>query len=264
MSGKFFAVLALAALVSPPLGAEEATLEQSLDGALSAYSKVNDYSCRFKKTEPSASSSLVTETLYLKFEKPFKIFLKALDTPKKGVEIVYERGRHNNRLAIHKPGLLFGLAPVLFLDQNSPWVREGSATFDIEDAGIGTFLVDFNDAVTRADSEGLLNVRPLGTRREGTVEGVKFDVTFDVPAETEVYFARRVEVLFDSSALPVWMALYGWDGQTIGIYAYENLKLNTGPEDAEFRKQIHRSLYRVWKTRRGSNADGRRATKTGD
>ncbi len=211
------------------------------------YGTVENYRARFEKQEASSGQLQEKETIFLKFEKPFKIFMKWMNTSKKGLQVVYERGKHGGKLAIHKPGLGLGLIPVVFLDQNSPWVREGSQAYDIEDAGIGTFLEDFTQAVHRAREAGQLKVEFLDSE---TVLIEKADVIFDGTDEKSGYFAYRVVVDFDlATALPIRMSLYDWQNQPTGIYAYEDLKINLRSEDGEFKNEIQRQLYRVYQGR---------------
>ena len=211
------------------------------------YASVKNYTAIFLKQEMAKGKLGDTERIFLKFEKPFKIFMGWLNTEKKGLQVVYQRGRHDGKLAIHKPGLGLGLLPVVFLDQKSPWVREGSEAYDIEDAGIGTFLEDFTEAVKRGDAAGQLKVEFVPSESAGEEMA---DVTFEGSKEDSGYFAYKVRVSFDpATSLPVKMKLYDWKDRMTGDYAYENLKIDLAPEDSEFKKQINRSLYRVYQAK---------------
>ena len=221
----------------------KARLVEILGESLRSYETIADYHAIFHKQERDGNELGVEEKIYLKFEKPFKIYMKWLNTAKNGLQVFYERGQYKGKLVIHKPGLFFGLAPVLFLDQNSPWVRQGSASYNIEDAGIGTFLHDFSKAVLRASDESKLLVHFLNLP-SGEEEA---DVTFADSTKDSVYFAYRVVVVFDpENRLPTVMKLYDWQNKPMGIYTYEHLKLNVGPNDEEFRKEINNHLYKVY------------------
>ena len=210
------------------------------------YESVKNYSAIFRKQENAKGKLQETEQIFLKFEKPFKIFMGWLNTDKKDLQVVYERGKHNGKLAIHKPGLGFGLLPVVFLDQKSPWVREGSEAYDIEDAGIGTFLADFTSAVAQARDANQLKVNFLES--ESSIDGETVEVIFDGSDKNSGYFAYRVLVFFDAkTSLPVKMQLFNWNNQLTGTYAYENLKINLAADEAEFKQQINRQLYRVYR-----------------
>ncbi|MGH7197775.1 MAG: DUF1571 domain-containing protein [Candidatus Omnitrophota bacterium] len=217
--------------------AGEAKLAALLEEGLRSYEGLRDYRAIFEKTELSKGTLGPTEKIYLKFEKPWKIYMGWLNTPKKGLQIVYERGKHDGKLAIHKPGLFLGFAPVIFLEQSSPWVREGSEAYNIEDAGIGTFLFDFTKAVIRGARENRLKVE---------FREKKADITFIDSKKDKDYFAYRVTVLFDEeNHLPVWMELFDWENRTTGIYAYEDLKINVGI-DEDFKRQINRHLFKIY------------------
>ena len=223
---------------------ENAHLIETLSRSRDAYASVKDYTALFVKQERSEGKLDLPEEIFLKFEKPFKIYMKWLNEPKKGLEVHYERGKHDGKLAIHKPGFLTGLAGVIFLEQDSPWVRKGSESYNIEDAGIGTFLTDFTEAVLAAEKTDVLTARESSS-------GI-WDVTFNVPAEDDTFFAKRCVVTFDEdSKLPIKMELFDWEGQITGIYDYKNLKLNVGSLDPEFKKQANRSLFRVYAGDRG-------------
>ena len=217
-------------------------LHEILAQSAAAYESVRDYRAVFYKQEESAGKMGPREKIFLKFEKPFKIFMHWMDTRKKGLQVLYERGKRDGKLAVHQPGLLFGLAQVVYLDQNSPWVREGSESYDIEDAGIGTFLRDFAKMV-RAGTEqnkirAQVSLKP---------EGQEVDVSFPGSTPDGDYFASRTQVLFDArTRLPVRMSLYGWDGKLTGVYEYQELNLNIGADDSEFKRIAERHLYKLY------------------
>lgn len=223
-----------------------AKLSSLLEKSNRFYESVKNYRAIFEKQERSGGKLGESEKIFFKFEKPFKIFMGWLNTEKKDLQVVYERGKHRGQLAIHKPGLGLGLLPVIFLDQSSPWVREGSESYDIEDAGIGTFLEDFTKAVSKAADEKKLKVNFL--KPNLPEDGETVEVVFEGSKENSGYFAYRVVVSFDrETELPVKMRLFDWNNQPTGIYSYENLQVNVSPEDTEFKQQINRQLYRVYR-----------------
>jgi hypothetical protein len=233
---------ALAEMKAASANAEQAKLATLLEEAVRSYGALGDYRAIFEKTELSKGTLGPAERIYLKFEKPWKIYMGWLNTHKKGLQVVYERGKHDGKLAIHQPGLFFGLAPVIFLEQSSPWVREGSEAYNIEDAGIGTFLYDLTKAVLRGAREHKLKVGPV----EKTEKGDRIDVTFEGSVKDKEFFAYRVTALFDAqNRLPVWMELFDWQNRTTGVYAYEDLKLNVGI-DEDFKRQINRHLFKIY------------------
>jgi len=233
----------LAFLGGASAGPQSPDLFAILQKSNQSYGLVKNYSAIFEKQERSQGKLGEKEKIFLKFEKPFKIFMGWLNTEKKDLQVVYERGHHQGKLAIHKPGLF--LLPVIFLDQNSPWVHAGSEKYDIEDAGIGTFLTDFTKQVDRARKENKLQV--VYPQPDSAAETV-VEVTFTGSTPDSGYMAYRVIVSFDkATSLPVRMSLYDWKGELTGSYSYENLRLNVPSDEEEFTKQINRQLYRVYR-----------------
>ena len=270
---KVFSSLCLFFLSLSPLYASDAglppaaRLTAALGKASKAYESVRDYRATFQKQERSGAVLGPKETLLLKFQKPFKIFMIWTNTYKKGLQVMYERGKNDGKLVVHQPGLLLGLVSVILLDQDSPWVKEGSESYDIEDAGLGAFLEDFSAAVKRGVAEHKLEVAAAEE-----ASGETMDVTFAGSKENEGFFAQRVQVHFDAvTALPDRMELFDWQNEPMGIYAYEDLALNVGDEDAEFQKMALKKIYQnYWLPRQSrpqtsSNFSGksRRATPTG-
>jgi len=232
---------------APHLSRESKRLAEILNQAVRYYQSVRDYKTVFYKMERSEKGELEpVERIFLKFEKPWKIYMKWLNTEKKGLEVVYEKGKNKGKLVIHQPNLLFGLAPVVFLDQKSPWVQKGSASYNIEDAGIGAFLFDFTSAVVQASKDKKIKVNFYGKRKFKNTSVEKWEVIFPDSKNKPGFFAYRIIVFFDEKHhLPVQMELLNWQNRTTGIYEYKDLKINVG-EDPEFKKEINHHLYKVY------------------
>ena len=221
-------------------------LAELLEKSLKYYEALKNYHALFYKMEKEENIMGPTEKIFLKFEKPWKIYLGWLNTDKKGLQVAYERGKNDGKLAIHKPGLLSALVPVIFLEQSSPWVKQGSASYDIEDAGIGTFLTSFTKAVIKAKQEKRLKIQFQGKAASDGLKGEQWEVTFLNSKENSGYFAYRINVIFDEqTALPVHMELYDWKNKPMGLYEYRDLKVNLSA-DPEFEKQIDANLLKVY------------------
>ncbi len=230
-----------------PHGENTLKLFEILKNSLTSYETLNDYRAIFYKTEKSKEGRMGDrEEIYLKFEKPFKIFMKWMNTHKKDLQVFYERGKYDGKLVVHKPGLVLGLLPVIFLDPNSPWVREGSASHNIEDAGIGNFLHHFTKAVIAAENTHKLRTYPLERVTKEGLSGQRFEVVFEGTKKNDIFFAHRIVVTFDETHhLPIGMDLYDWENKPIGMYEYRNIKIDVA-KDPDFKNQIDRSLYKIY------------------
>ncbi len=218
-------------------GDSEQRFLSRLSEAEISFNAIQGYDALFVKKEKEDGKMGESEQIVFRYEKPFKVFMKWINTDKKGLQVVYARGFHDNKLAIHKPGLLLGLAPIVFLAQDSPWIRKGSASYQIEDVGIGTFLNDIAKAARLSASQDSLRV--IWHSED------KAEVLFLNSKDDEVYFAYRVELEFDASTeLPVSMKLYDWDNQLTGEYAYQNIALN--PKPSTIQPQMHRQIFKIY------------------
>lgn len=216
--------------------------------ARTSYAGVRDYVCFFEKEEADKGKLDGKENIYLKFEKPFKIFMHWQNAPKKGLQVMYERGRHDGKLVIHKPTPLLALVPVIFLDQNSPWVRSGSKSYNIEDAGLGTFLEDFEKETREAAAAG--NLRVVSAETPASMQGNAYDIYFENTNSESHVMAYHVHVVFDAkTGLPIYQELYDWNDQIKGRYYYKDLRLNVGNESS-FQKNIHHSLYKIYNSKK--------------
>ncbi|MBD3274787.1 MAG: DUF1571 domain-containing protein, partial [Candidatus Marinimicrobia bacterium] len=68
-----------------------------------AYEDVQDYVCIFNKQERIDGELLPMETVRLKFKKPFSVYMRWIEDPRKGMEVMYVRGENNGKIIAH-PG----------------------------------------------------------------------------------------------------------------------------------------------------------------
>jgi hypothetical protein len=246
----FFLSFSCLALAAEPVRSYP-HLESTLKEALASYESLNDYEAVFHKQELDKDGKMgPKETMFLKFEKPFKIFLGWIDSYKKGLQVIYERGKHNGKLGIHKPGLGLGLVPVVYLAQDSPWVREGSASYNIEDAGIGSFLDGYVKSIVKSAS-----THSLVASIDEVSKGIRVEVEFKDSKDDETYFAKRIVTYLDyKTKLPIEIELYDWNNKPSGFYKYENLKLNVGADHSQFKKYINKHLYRAYQSEQKSSS----------
>ena len=59
------------------------------------------------------------ETIYMKFKKPFKVYMKWIKNPHKGRELIYVRGRNNDKLKVHIGGFLNLFLPAINLSPDA-------------------------------------------------------------------------------------------------------------------------------------------------
>ncbi len=87
-------------------GQERIALEDWLGQAEVFLERTESYTAVFHKQERVKGWLKPKETVSLKFKKPFKVYMKWIEDPGKGREILYVDGQNNNRILLHEPGIM--------------------------------------------------------------------------------------------------------------------------------------------------------------
>src|SRR5882762_6143266 len=99
-------VVVLGAAPRPGLGASDVREPQEImQRMLSAYDGIRDYTALFLKRERIKGVLLPLETIELRFQVPFKVYM-AWREPYAGRVIVYVEGENDNQILVNPGGLL--------------------------------------------------------------------------------------------------------------------------------------------------------------
>ncbi len=224
-------VIALAlALATPAWAAED--LASLVLGMEAAYARVRDYTARFARQERVGGVLRPREELFLKFQRPGRIYLRWVAGPPRGREILFVKGRDDDRVLVHEPGVLSGFF-TLVMAPDSPRVLRQSR-HPITDVGLGRLIELLVGTARRALQRGELMLLDRGLteesgRRERRLEGV-------LPRDPgKGYCCYRVLVSVDLEwGLPVAATIFDWDDRMVADYAYRDLRLNPGLQDIDF------------------------------
>ena len=228
----FLAVAIVVGTSLPAKGSTDADLLRFLDQAERRYADVNDYRAIFLRREMIGDELREQETILLKFQRPFKVYMKWLEGPGKGREGLYVAGAHKDRFLVHEGRGFRGLVTAA-LDPSHPRVLEESR-HPITDVGIGRLLEIIAENARRAARNGVLRLvdRGPGTvadRRVHQVEGI-------LPQDPgSGYYCYRVLVFIDQeNDLLIRAVVYDWSDQIVEEYEYTQLRLNPGLTDRDF------------------------------
>jgi len=202
-----------------------------LEGMERAYAGVDHYTGTFFVQERTDGELSPPQWIALKFKKPFKVYLRWLEGPNEGRQVLYPAGADGNELLVRVP-LLVG-AVTKTLDPNSPRVRKGSR-HSITDIGIGR-LLEFIGEHTRRGLQ----------RRELTPEDGGQRTTFDRPTQRYIlhfpkdsatgYYCQTAVLEVDYELrLPIYVEIFDWQNVLVERYGYRDLRLNPGLSDADF------------------------------
>jgi hypothetical protein len=229
---------------APAAPRAEGDLERSAElirRSLRAYDALEGYQAVFAREELEGDGSWDREATFLKFDKPFTIFMGWTDGEERGRQILYSEGNFDGKMMVRVPGF-FNLIPLIPLSPDDPRILRAEK-HPITSAGIGHFLQEFAQSFEESKGKGAVRVLALEETEAGGEPCVLLDVHFQDPAyeypRTAVAFSRR-------HGLPVEVRLYR-DGSTlVEAYRYEGLIVNPGSDDAAFKAQSDGRLFNLY------------------
>ena len=196
-----------------------------------AYVRIDNYTAIFHKQERVNGKLLEEETIFIKFKRPFKIYMKWIKDPYKGREVLYVEGWNENRMMIYE-GRVMGGVTVNF-DPKGFIAMKGNR-HPIMDSGIGNLVKLIRENFRKGIRNGELELKEHG---EETIYGRKtHKVELIFPKDkTKGYYCYRAIINIDvEKNLPLKVQIYDWNNILIENYGYENLKLNVGLTDTDF------------------------------
>lgn len=219
-------------LFSRPVLTDEMDIDVLLQRAQKSYSKINDYTGILHKQERIGKKMREKETIYFKFKKPFKIYMKWIKKPYKNREMIYVEGWNNNKIRAHEGGLM-GVVSVN-LDPRGSMAMKGNR-HPVTDMGIGNLLKVVSSNVEKAKKNGdPITVVKLGEEKVFGIDAIKIEATFPQEKEKGYYCYRAILWVNKENSLPIKIMVYDWSDQLIENYAYENLRFNVGLTDKDF------------------------------
>jgi hypothetical protein len=199
------------------------------------YKEVDDYRCVFRKRQRIDGKLQEWRNVRLKFRKPFEVYLKWLEGPHEGQEVLYAPARYGDKGFARPAGRLGRWSPVLKIDVDGYWVMRDNL-HQLDHVGIGYFLDTFMDNVKRAEPAGQ---GAYIDRGEEEMNGRTLRVVECVlpPEKAEGYYCYRCILSFDEeTGLPVHIRIYDWDNVLVEEYIYDDLEINTGLTDSDFER----------------------------
>ncbi len=205
--------------------------------ALRRFSRIDDYSTIFIRKERIKNKLQKPERFFIKFRKPFDLYMKWLDKPNKGWELIYSRGRYNNKVIVHVTGLANLFLPTLELDPTGN-IAMMNNRHSIVEFGLGYVIENYYRDVKTATEKNELTVKSV---REETLDDNKcWVVETEVPKQSKKYYCGKAIVYFDKKLLiPIKTVFYEWDANKndfvlIEEYTYKSLSFNNHFTDEDF------------------------------
>jgi outer membrane lipoprotein-sorting protein len=224
-------LLSLAITATGAHGKEKLDPENWIRDMEEAYAKIDNYTAIFHKQERVSGKLLEEETIFIKFKKPFKVYMKWIKDPYKGRQILYVENWNENQMKVRERGIL-GVITVN-LDPNSSMANKGNR-HPITESGLGHLVKLIEENLRKGAKVAELKFIGHG---EETVYGhktKKVELIFPKD-EARGYYCYHAIINIDvEKKLPLKVQIYDWEDNLIEKYGYEELKLDPGLTDADF------------------------------
>jgi hypothetical protein len=192
---------------------------------------VDDYTAVFYRQTQVEGELKEKETMLLKFKKPLSVYMKWIEQPHEGRELLYVEGENKNRVKIHGKGLLSAIT--INIDPRSTLFMK-SSRHPIMEIGIDYITKIVGGEFRRGIDRGEIAIVYHG---EETVFGrktMKVEGVFPTDADKGYYCYRAVVNMDIETKIPIGIEVYDRENKLFEYYGFENLKLNTGLDNDDF------------------------------
>ena len=219
------AILSFGLVDARPEGVEEVIA--ILRAMQTRYAVIQDYTATFLKRErdPHPGGELwPLETIELKFARPFRVYMKWLEGPHAGQEVLYVDGENENKVLVRPTRRPF-LIDSVWLEPDCKRLKRKNRHV-ITDVGLDYLIKQLVHNVDRALAAGVGKIVDHGIEREGGTTRRKLELS--VSASSKAYAARTLLWVDTVMGLPVRADMFDWKGQLFESYTYNDLRVNVG------------------------------------
>lgn len=206
-------------------------LRQWLRRAESLLARTDSYTAIFHKQERIQEKLTDEETIFIKFKKPFKVYMKWIKAPYNGRESLYVEGQNGNLIKIRECGLA-GLITV-DLAAKSPLIMKGSR-HPVTDSGLENLVKLIGENVEKGIRAGEVDFREHGEEKVYGTITQQIEIIFPRNKARGYYCYRAVVNLDAEKKLPVMVQIYDWNDILLEKYGYEAVRLDAGLTEADF------------------------------
>jgi hypothetical protein len=217
-------------------------LRQLHERAAHRYAGIDSYIVRLTRREQVNGKDRPEEIILFQFRKqPWSIYFKWLGEAGKGREVLYVKGRHDNKLHIRLAAgdmALFPAGKRISLAPDSSLVRN-SSRHDLSEAGIGFLIEQFGQLVEAQSRPGAAPVlRYLGSVQVPDFPTPLEGVEQDLPPGADPTLPRGGKRFwyFDPAAdgLPGLVRTLDHTGQQVEFYRYDRYQYPVRLDDDDF------------------------------
>lgn len=206
--------------------------EEIIKRMQTAYEDIHDYVCTFNKQERIDGDLLPMETIRLKFKKPFSVYMRWIEEPRKGMEVLYVQGENDRKMIAH-PGSFPDIT--VKVDPNGKLAMRQNR-HPVTEVGIGSAIQIIAKDIQRAGEHPEDSVKYLDHGIED-VNGEKSRcIEAIMPAdENSGYYAHRASICYQAETI-LLNQIKIWDhtNTLVENYRYTKIETNVGLSELDF------------------------------
>lgn len=210
---------------------DKTDIENWLRHAESTLARTESYTALFHKQERVQGKLTDEETIFIKFKKPFKVYMKWVKEPHKGRESLYIEGYNGNLLKVRDSGLA-GIVAVN-IDPKGALAMKGNR-HPVTDSGLEHLVRLLRENWEKGVKAREIDLREQGEERVYGRTTKRLEIIFPKNKVRSYYCYRALINLDVETKLPVRVHIYDWDDALLERYGYEAVKLDAGLTEADF------------------------------
>jgi hypothetical protein len=190
--------------------------------------RLSDYTVILTSQERVGGVLLPEATMFVKFKRPFSVYIKNLSGKQKDREIIYVKGKNNDKMIVSRVSILGRLATKPISPNNFLAKRESRHT--ITEAGLPNTMGRMVTILEKEDKAAAR--RPTVTYLGECYRSSKKVISVRIENSS---YAPKTEIALDAATFfPVSITSYDADGSLLESYNYRDIKPNVGLTDADF------------------------------
>ena len=242
----FFAVVGLFSHIS--MGGETGKAQGDLDSHLkqvqeilskaqSSYTSLKDYTAVIHKEEYNGGKVEKDERTIIKFQKPFKVYLKWLSGENEGTQLLYVEGKYDDKMIIRKGGgFLKKVFGTMEMDPDGFWLKKFTK-HSIKEVGFGGIIDQSNKQLEVAQEKGLVKAAQCTMSEVDGRPAWKMVLVVAPEAKKDGYYCQSSIQYFDAETfLPVKATFWLWENDMAEVMTFSDIKLNVNLPEIAFDK----------------------------
>lgn len=197
-----------------------------LTKAKESYNKLKDYTAVIHKEIYEDGEQIKDESTIIKFQKPFKVYLKWLSGKNKGTQLLFVDGEYDNKMIIRKGGGFLKIFGTMEMDPDGFWMKKFTK-HSIWEVGFGGIIDRSYNAFRTAIEDNQVSAAQVTTAEIEGRPAYKLVLVMTDDGKDEGYYCRSSIQYYDTqSHLPVKVTFWLWEEDTAEILTFNDIKLN--------------------------------------